>query len=81
MNNKTVTVTGFSRYKRYIIFTIDKQGHVIMTQFDGVNLEERVNNPGGTIALVAGGAALVVLLAVAASSATFNLGNFWGSGH
>jgi hypothetical protein len=34
-----------------------------MTQFDGVNLEERIKNPGGTIVLVAGGVALVALIA------------------
>ena len=74
LNTKTVAVAEFSRYKRYIIFTIDKQGRVIVSQFDGVNLEERVKNPGGTIALIAGGVAFVALLVVAASSITFNLG-------
>jgi len=81
LNSKTVAVTEFSRYKRYIIFTIDKQDHVIMSKFDGVNLEERVKNPGGTIALVAGGVALVALMVVAVSNITFSVGNVWGSGH
>jgi len=79
MKNKAVAVTGFSRYKRYIIFTIDKQDRVIMTQFDGVNLEERVKNPGGTVALVAGGMVLIGLMVVAAHAITFSFGNFWGS--
>lgn len=81
LNAKSITVTEFSRHKRYIIFSIDKQGRALVTQCRGVNLEERVKNPGGTIALVAGGVALVALMVVAVSNITFSVGNVWGSGH
>jgi hypothetical protein len=79
-NVKTVTVTRLNRYKRYIIFTIDRQGDVISWKFEGINLEEKQKNPGGTIALIAGSAAFIGLIVLVAHGLTSGLGNAFGGG-
>jgi hypothetical protein len=67
-NTKTANVTNFTLYKRYVIFSMDKQGNVVSWKNVGMSLEERKKNTVGTIALVVGGVAFVTLMAVAAAS-------------
>ena len=54
-NLSTNNVKEFNRYKRYIIFMMDKQGDIIRCDYHGVNLAVREKNTAGTIALVAAG--------------------------
>ncbi|MFI5162639.1 MAG: hypothetical protein ACHQHN_15275 [Sphingobacteriales bacterium] len=60
-NTHTVDVTDFNRYKRYIIFTMDKQGNIIRCDYEGVDLAVRKKNPAGTIALIAGGLVIITM--------------------
>jgi len=53
-NIKTVDVTDFNRYDRYLIFTFDKNGNVIRNDFQGVNLAVKKANTVGTVLLVTG---------------------------
>ena len=53
-NIKTIDVTDFNRYDRYLIFTFDKNGNVIRNDFQGVNLAVKKANTVGTVLLVTG---------------------------
>jgi hypothetical protein len=71
-NTITTNVTEFNRYNRYIIFTMDKQGNIIRCDYEGVDLAVRGKNPAGTIALIAGGLALITVGYIAVHSITFS---------
>jgi hypothetical protein len=58
-----------------VIFTIEKHGNVLAWQCEGVKFAKRKAQPGKTVALVAGGVALIVVVAtIFAHSLTFNAG-------
>jgi len=71
-NVVTTNVTEFSKFKRYIIFTIDKRGNVIMCYYKGVDLAVRKKNTGGTIALIALGVLLVAMSYVGSQTISFS---------
>jgi hypothetical protein len=71
-NVNAVDVAEFNRYKRYIIFTMDKQGNVIRCDYEGVSLAVRKKNPAGTIALIAGGLAIVAMGYVGSQSISWS---------
>ena len=71
-NANTVTVASFNQYKKYVIFSFDKQGNVTRCDYHGVDLTERKFSTGKTIALVSAGVvvlALIVLATIAAKGA------------
>ncbi len=65
-------VAQFSQFKRFIKFTFDKKGNTLKWDSQGVDLTTRARSTGKTIGLVflliAGGAVVVVGLAIAAFS-------------
>ena len=71
-NTKTVDVTDFNRYDRYLIFTFDKSGNVIRNDFKGVDLAVKKGNTVGTIVLVTGIVGLVVGATAIAYNSTSN---------
>ena len=71
-NLSTVNVKEFSRYKRYIIFMMDKRGDVIRCDYNGVDLTVRKKNTAGTFALVFVGLVLVGANYVSSQSFSFN---------
>jgi hypothetical protein len=72
-NTQTVTVTDFSRYKRYLVFMFDQKGNVVRDDFHGVDLTVRKKNTAGTVILVSAG---VLLVASAAYSTVRLLDDF-----
>ena len=52
---RTAHVAEFTSYRRYIIFSMDKQGEVIRWKGEGVDLAEKQKDPGATVMLVIGG--------------------------
>jgi hypothetical protein len=67
-NAKAASVAGFSIYKKYLIFSFDKQGNVITWNSQGVNLAEKKKNVVGTIFLIAGGLALIASIFIKVST-------------
>ena len=67
---KTVKVDRFTDYHKYIKFTFDQDGTVLKWDSHGVNFAERKSNTIGTVLIVAGSVAAVLLIIVVAS---FNL--------
>ena len=65
----SLNVTQFTQYTRFVKFTFDPQGNVLKWQSQGVDNTERQKNTTGTIFLIIGGVALLVLAAVAGASA------------
>jgi len=60
-NTTSLNVTQFTPYARFVKFTFDAQGNVLKWQSQGVDNSERKKNTTGTILLIVGGAAFVVL--------------------
>jgi hypothetical protein len=75
-NAKTVDVTNFNRYDRYLIFTFDKNGNVIRNDFKGVNLTVKKKDTGRTILLIVGIVGATAGL-IAIGSSTVNNMNFY----
>ncbi|MGZ3753405.1 MAG: hypothetical protein ACXVB0_09100 [Mucilaginibacter sp.] len=59
-NVQTAAVTDFSRYNRYLIFTFDRGGNVIRSDFKGVDLTVKKSDPVATIVLIAAGTAIII---------------------
>lgn len=70
LKTKTQNVDRFTDYRKYIKFTFDQAGTVLKWDSHGVNFAEKKSNTVGTVLLIVGSTA-VLLLAIAAAS--FNL--------
>lgn len=59
-NTQTITVTDFTRYKRFLIFVFDARGNVIRYDYQGVDLAIKKKDTAATIALIAAGVGVVL---------------------
>jgi hypothetical protein len=67
-NTNAASVPGFNIYKKYLIFSFDKQGNVVKRDGHGLNFTERKSETGWTIALIAIGAGLIAVLIIAGNA-------------
>lgn len=63
INTRSVTVKQFTPRNQYVKFAFDKQGKVLDYDSKGVNFAEREKNTIGTVLLVVGSVAIVVVVA------------------
>ena len=63
INTKSVTVKQFTPHSKYVKFAFDKQGNLLNYDSHGVNFAEREKNTVGTILLVTGSVAFVIVVA------------------
>ncbi|HTE01205.1 MAG TPA: hypothetical protein VK668_18090 [Mucilaginibacter sp.] len=63
INTKSVTVKQFTLRSQYVKFAFDKQGNVLDYDSKGVNFAEKEKNTVGTILLVTGSIAFVIVVA------------------
>ena len=70
-NVQTVTVSDFSKYDRYLLFSFDKAGNVVRCDYTGVDLTVKKKDKGATIALVVLCTGLVIGMIVVGSNMTF----------
>ena len=75
---ETATVPQFGEYKRYLVFSFDKQGNVLRWQTQRVDLTERKISAGKTVALVLtlSAVATVVVGIIALSAPWHEFGTF-----
>jgi len=70
-NIQTTTVNEFNKYDRYLLFSFDRTGNVIRCDYTGVDLTVKKKDTGGTIALAAICAGVIVGAIALASSISF----------
>jgi hypothetical protein len=70
-NTPTITVSDFTKYDRYLLFSFDKSGNVVRCDYTGVDLAVRKKKTGATIALI-GGAVAITAIAIIAATANWN---------
>ena len=63
INTNSVAVKQFTLHSKYVKFAFDKQGNVLNYDSHGVNFAEREKNTIGTVLLVTGSVAFVIVVA------------------
>jgi|SRR6185503_1632065 len=65
-------VANFSNYQKFVLFNMDTKGNVLGWQCQGVDFTKRESQPGKTVALVAGGVAVVAVIAIISANSFKN---------
>jgi hypothetical protein len=71
LDTTSTVVTQFKRNGKYVLFTFDKQGNVLSSEFKNIDVAERKLATGRTIALL-GGIAVILFAQSKIQISTFN---------
>ena len=70
-NVQSATVSDFSKYDQYLLFSFDKSGNVVRCDYTGVDLTVKKKDTGATIGLVIACVGLAALVIIGTSHITF----------